>query len=186
MLTTGQLRILTRDFIRKITRPTIVQDADIRYLKSGNGVFPKKYVWFGESNNLQFKESPFLPDDIFILFDVLQLPNKAAELVNDKIQSSLPLQVIINIYGEACEDELQYLRATLHRYDVKLWLQKNKLTLEWVPEDFQILDGRENATWWKRRRIELKLIAQQEVEYYGDDDTYDDIESIKRNTTIRR
>lgn len=184
MITTGQLRVFAKDFIRKITRPDIVQTDDIRYIKSGNGVFPRKMIWFGTAPNREFKESPFLPNDTFVLFDVLQDINRATEVVNDKIKSHLAFKIIINIYGEGCEDEVQYLLASLHKYEIKYWLQKNKITLTWVPEEFQILDGRENATWWKRRRIELLLNTQQEVDYYGEDKTVDDIERIPKNVVI--
>lgn len=187
MITTGQLRIFVKDFIRKITRPDIVQADDIRYIKSGNGVFPRKMVWYGTAPNLTFKETPFLPNDTFVLFDALQDVNKATEVLDTKIKSHLPFKIIINIYGENCEDEAQYLIASLHKYDVIFWLQKNKMSLVWVPEESTVLDGRENATWWKRRRIELKMNTQQEIDYYSTEDTaVDDINLIVRNVRVSR
>lgn len=184
MITTGQLRILAVDIIRKITRTDIIQDSDIRYLKTGNGIFPRKMIWYGTEEDLQFKESPYLPSDTFILFDILQEKNIGAEPVGEKIQSLLPFKLIVNIYGEACEDEVQYMLARIHRFDVKAWLQQNKVSLKYEPTEFIVLDGRENATWWKRRRLEIFFNTQQEIEYYDDDNTIDDINSIKRNVRI--
>ena len=184
MITTGQLRIFAKDFIRKISRPDIVQDDDIRYLKSGNGVFPRKFVWYGEVDNRTFKETPYLPDDTFILFDVLEEKTKANEVIGGKIYSQLPFKMIINVYGNNCEDEVQYMLAAIHRYDVKYWMQRNGITMTRETEDFQVLDGRENATWWKRRRFEIMFNTQQQIDYYIDDDKIDDIERIPKNVVI--
>lgn len=165
MITTGQLRILAKDFIRKITRPKIISSDDIRWLKSGNGVFPRKMIWAGVVGNSEFKETPYTPEDTFILFDILQEKNIATERVGDRVKSQLPFKLIINIYGRAAEDEVQHLMAHLHEYSVRLWLSSNKVSLVWEPEEFQVLDGRENASWWIRRRIELNLNTEQDIEY---------------------
>jgi len=178
MITTGQLRIFATDFIKKLVRSDVVNSDDIRWLKSGNGVFPRKYVWAGEVNNSEFKETPYSPEDTFILFDILQGKNQAAERIGDIVYSQLPFTIIINVYGKAAEDELQHMLHSIHTYGVKLWLQSKKVSLVWEPEDFQILDGRENASWWIRRRFELKLNTQQEIEYVSGLDNGEDIDNI--------
>ena len=139
MITTGQLRIFATDFIKKLVRSDVVNSDDIRWLKSGNGVFPRKYVWAGEVNNSEFKETPYSPEDTFILFDILQGKNQAAERIGDIVYSQLPFTIIINVYGKAAEDELQHMLHSIHTYGVKLWLQSKKVSLVWEPEDFQIL-----------------------------------------------
>ena len=184
MVSTGQLRILAKDFIRKITRQDIVQSDDIRFLKSGNGVFPRKLVWAGIVGNSEFKETPYTPEDTFILFDIIQEKNIASERIGDRVKSMLPFRIIVNVYGKGCEDEVQYMLASLHTYGTRLWLSQNNTALTWEPEEFQVLDGRENASWWLRRRLELRLNTQQDIEYNPGLDSGEDIDRITRNIDI--
>lgn len=163
MRTTGEIRILARNFIRTITDSKIIQDDDIRYLKSQNGVFPLKMVWSGGSPGQgDFKETPYVPNDTFILFDVVNGKNTVQETIANKTTSRLPIKLIVNIYGEHAEDVVQYMLSRLFQYDVKAWLVAHKFSLTHEPEEVAILDGRENAQWWKRRRIEFDLNIHQE------------------------
>ena len=184
MITTGQLRIFAKEFIRQLTRDKVVQSEDIRWLKSGNGVFPRKYVWEGEKGRSNFTETPYVADDTFILFDIIQDKNQAAERIGDIVYSMLPFTIIVNVYGSASPDEVQYMLHKLHTYATRLWLQSQKISLTWEPEDFQTLDGRENASWWIRRRFEVKLNAQQEIKYESGIEGGDEIENITHYTNF--
>ncbi len=181
MITTGQLRIFAKDFIGKLVDTDVVELDDIRWLKSGNGIFPRKMIWAGEVGNSEFKEETYSPNDTFILFDILQNKNIASERIGEIVYSHLPFTLIINVYGNASEDQVQHMLASLHTYGTRLWLQGQKITLKWVPEDIQVLDGRENASWWIRRRFELHLNTQQEIEYESGIEGGDDINLIARH-----
>lgn len=181
MITTGQLRVFAKDFIGKLVDTDVVNLDDIRWLKSGNGIFPRKMIWAGAVGASEFKETPYSPNDTFILFDILQDNNIASERIGDRVYSHLPFTMIINIYGSASEDQVQYMLASLHTYGTKLWLTSQKISLTWVPDDIQILDGRENASWWIRRRFELKLNTQQDIEYNSGLENGDEIDQVVRN-----
>lgn len=185
MVTTGKLRVFAVDFIKKVTRPSVVQRDSIRWIKDKNGQFPMKFIWNGVPGmeGSTFKEAPFAPSDTFILFDVIEEKNIASEKIKDAIVSQLPFKVIINIYGDNAPDELQYLLSNLYKYEVRYWLQGLKISLTSEPSDIVILDGRENASWWIRRRIELNFNAQQTIKWVDDVDT-SPIEEIK--STIER
>jgi hypothetical protein len=182
MITTGQLRIFAKEFIGKLTRSDIVNPDDIRWLKSGNGIFPRKLVYADAVNKTgEFKETPYSPDDTFILFDIIQDKNQAAERIGDIVYSQLPFHITVNVYGKGAEDEVQHMIHTLHTYGLRLWLSSKKVALVWEPDEIIPLDGRENASWWIRRRIELKLNTQQEIDYESGLDNGEDIDIITRN-----
>jgi hypothetical protein len=186
MVTTGQLRILVKDFLGQITNSEIISSDDIRWLKSGNGIFPRKLIWAGVIGNSEFKETPYTPEDTFILFDILQEKNIATERIGDRVISMLPFKLVVNVYGKNAEDQVQYMLGSLHTYYTRLWLTSNKISLKWEPDEFQILDGRENASWWIRRRFELFFNTEQNLEYVSGFSDGDEINSVDYNRIIIR
>lgn len=182
MRTSGEIRIFAKKFIEQITRKEIVQREDIRWIKDRNGQFPLKFVWDGLPGdvNSTFKETPFSPNDTFVLFDVIEEKNMASEVIGSGVRSTLPFRIVINIYGNDSPNEVQYLLASLHKFVVRNWLAANKAMITEEPTNFDILDGRENAQWWIRRRVEIRMNMVQEITWEEESDVLP-IEKLENN-----
>lgn len=179
MITSGELAIICREFIHMITRKDKIQLDDIRYFKSGTGTFPHKLTnYTDESGITRRKTTPYLNTDEFILFDVLMLKNIAGEFINDNYVSHLPFTLIINLYGDDVQNELQYMMSKLTRFKTKEFLRKNKISIKEEPKEWEVLDGKENGSWWIRRRVEINFNAHQVIENDDNDSLYefDDIQ----------
>lgn len=166
MVTTSQLKIICRQFINNITRSNKVQLNDIRSIKYDTGVMPRKLVSYVDPNDglTKQKETPYLNDDEFIIFDLLVRGNKVSEYVGDQFRSHMPFTLIINIYGDEAADELEYMMAMLTSFSSKQYLYANGISIQKEPDDFQILDGKENGIWWIRRRIEIEMNVEQVID----------------------
>lgn len=183
MITISQLKTISRQFIYNITRHDKIELNDIRSIKFETGTMPRKLVtYIDPSDGLpKQKESPYLNDDEFILFDVIIKGNKVSEFVGDDYKSLMPFSLIINIYGDEAADELEYMMAHLTSYRSKNFLYSNGISIEREPEEFQVLDGKENGVWWIRRRIELDMNTEQTITL-DSYDTSDEFDSVTANT----
>lgn len=182
MKTSGDIRIFANTFIGKLVRPDKISREDIRWVKDKNGQFPLKFVWDGKpgAQGSTYKEIPYLLDETFIVFDVIEEKNIASERIGNKITSKLPFRIIINVYGADSPAEIQYMMAKLHTFGIRSWLWANKAVIDSEPSDIIILDGRENAQFWIRRRIEIPMSMVQEFEWEEDELDYE-INSIALN-----
>lgn len=187
MLSAGDLRVFAKDFIRKTTRIKKVDAEDIRFLKSGNGIFPRKHVWADSTTHTgEFKELPYSAQDTFILFDVLEDKNSCSEIIDNRVKSMLSFRIIVNIYGNDCQSEAQFMIASLHQYALRLWLAGNKIALVKEPDEIQNADGRENASWWFRRRLEFVFNGEQSTDYDENLGSDEVIEGIGFNMEVER
>lgn len=207
MITDGDLRILSRTLIRLLTRRNKVQLDDIRYAKNNEGMFPRKIVRtdkdgkvyrespsqlfadlyeldaINKSNTVELKETPYQRTDLFIIFDNQTMPNIISEVIDGELNTVMPFNLIINIYGDESADELQYMLSKMYNYKVTDWLRINKMSILREPNEWQILDGRENNIWWKRRRVVFELNIHQRFDTEEDDKELD-IENIVSNLEV--
>lgn len=185
MITIGQLRTVSRLFLNLITRDTKIKLDDIRFLKFGTGVMPQKLIKSTDpvTNITTTKEVPYLNDDEFIIFDVIVKNNIASEVVNDQFKSHMPFTLIVNIYGDEASDELQYMMSRISNFSVRHYLTKSGFSIEKEPDDFQVLDGKENGIWWVRRRIEINLNTEQSIDISSTDGTYE-FDTVEHDTKI--
>src|SRR5690606_38703844 len=161
-ITTGQLRIQIKELI-KIISPNYIGNNDIRYLKNEEGTFPRKIV-VSPTNMNDVKEVPYTPQDTFILFDLIVEPFIDPEIINNRYKALLPFRVPINIYGNNSDNVIQEMIIKLRSAEFRNQLRMRKLSLQYEPTDYTVLDGRENNNWWIRRRIELRFNIQQEYD----------------------
>ena len=70
--------------------------------------------------------------------------------------------------------------SRLTTYRVKHFLYSNGISIEEEPDEFQVLDGKENGIWWIRRRIEIKLNTEQVIDL-NSEDLYDEFDSAEGN-----
>jgi len=166
MITISELKITTRQFINMITRNTKIELDDIRTLKYETGVMPRKLVSYVDPNDnlTKQKETPYLNDDEFVIFDVIVKPTKAGEVVGDQYKSHMPFVLIVNIYGDEASDEVQYMMSRISTYAVRHFLIMNGISIEKEPNDWQVLDGKENGLWWVRRRVEILMNTEQSID----------------------
>lgn len=170
MTTIGELRIACRELLYRLVRQDKIQLNDIRYIKHDTGTMPRKLTnYVGDDGLTKLKETPYLVTDEFIVFDVLISKNIAGELINNNYVSHMPFTLVVNIYGDEVQDELQYMLAKMSSFIVRDWLRKKKISLKSEPTSWDELDGKENGTWWKRRRFVLEMNTQQSIEYSQDD-----------------
>lgn len=200
MITDGQLRIISRIFLSLITRNNKLNIDDIRYLKSGQGVFPTKTQRYDSSSSIikpiidydkdfveeytslvektvQIKEIPYTAEDLFIIFQIQTKSNESVEYRDDTIASLLPFDIIVNIYGNESPDELQYMLMRIHSDDVRSWLTDRNISIMSDPTDIVELDQIENQSWWIRRRFVLPMNIQQTL--LVKDDSSFEIKDIK-------
>lgn len=179
MKTIGQLKTTCREFIYRITRHDKIELNDIRSIKYETGTMPRKLVSYVDPIDgvTKQKESPYLNDDEFIIFDVIIRANKVSEYIGDQYRSLMPFTLIINIYGDEAADELEYMMANLTTFRTKTFLYNNGISIEKEPDEFQPLDGKENGIWWIRRRIEIELNTEQVIEL-SENDLYDEFDTI--------
>lgn len=184
MITDGQLRIIARIFLDMLTRKDKLSIDDIRYLKSGQGVFPTKTVRYDNTSTVykpiidydkeftdeydkivekteRIREIPYSAEDLFIIFQIQTKSNEAVEYRNDTIASLLPFDIIVNIYGNESPDELQYMLMRIHSDDVRSWLVDRNISIMSDPTDIAELDQIENQSWWIRRRFVLPMNMEQ-------------------------
>jgi len=181
MITISQLKTITRQLIYKITRNNKIELNDIRSIKFDTGVMPRKLISYIDVDGLtKQKESPYLNDDEFIIFDVIIRANKVSEYINNEYRSHMPFTLIINIYGDESPDEVEYMMSRLTSFQVKNYLYSNGISIEKEPEEFQILDGKENGIWWIRRRIEIQMNTEQVIDL-SDLELYDEFDSVEGN-----
>ena len=166
MITIGELKILSRTFLNMITRDDKIELNDIRTIKYETGVMPRKLVSYVDDNDglTKQKETPYLVTDEFVLFDVIVKPLIASEVVGDDFKSHMPFTIVVNLYGDEVSDELQYMMAKISTFTVRHFLSTSGLSIEKEPNDWQVLDGKENGLWWIRRRIEILMNAEQTID----------------------
>lgn len=182
MITISQLKTISRQLIYRLTRHEKIELNDIRNIKYDTGVMPRKLVSYIDPNDglTKQKETPYLNTDEFIIFDVLIKANKVSEYVGTQYKSHMPFTLIINIYGDEAADELEYMMSLLTSFGVKSYLYENSISIKEEPEEFQILDGKENGIWWIRRRIEIELNTEQVIDM-NTTDLYDEFDSVVTN-----
>jgi len=166
MITISDLKITTRQFINMITRDAKIELNDIRTLKYETGVMPRKLVSYVDPNDslTKQKETPYLNDDEFVIFDVIVKPTKAGEVIGDEYKSHMPFVLIVNIYGDEASDEVQYMMSRISTFTVRNFLTLNGISIEKEPNDWQVLDGKENGLWWVRRRVEILMNTEQSID----------------------
>ena len=166
MITISDLKITSRLFLNLITRDTKIELDDIRTLKYETGVMPRKLVSYVDPDDglTKQKETPYLNDDEFVIFDVIVKPTIAAEVEGETYTSHMPFIIIVNIYGDEASDEIQYMLSKISTYTVRQFLLTNGMSIQKEPNDWQILDGKENGLWWVRRRVEILMNAEQSID----------------------
>jgi len=166
MITISDLKITSRLFLNLITRDTKIELNDIRTLKYETGVMPRKLVSYVDPDDglTKQKETPYLNDDEFVIFDVIVKPTIAAEVEGETYTSHMPFIIIVNIYGDEASDEIQYMLSKISTYTVRQFLLTNGMSIQKEPNDWQILDGKENGLWWVRRRVEILMNAEQSID----------------------
>jgi len=171
MVTISQLKIICRQLIYDLTRHDKVELNDIRTIKYETGVMPRKLVSYIDPIDglAKQKEIPYLNDDEFVIFDVLIKANKVSEFVNGQFKSHMPFTLIVNIYGDEAANELEYIMSRLTSFKIKNFLYANGISIEKEPDEFQVLDGKENGLWWIRRRIEIHLNTEQVIDLESED-----------------
>lgn len=185
MITTSQLKIIGRQFIHLITRDSKIELDDIRSIKYNTGVMPKKLISYVDPNDglTKRKETPYLNDDEFVIFDLIVDANKASEYIGTEYKSLMPFTLIVNIYGDEAHDELQYMMAKLTSYRAKQFLYSNGISIVKEPTEWQVLDGKENGTWWIRRRIEIEFNTEQTIDLLQTD-LYDEFDYLDEENII--
>lgn len=180
MITISQLKTICRQYIYKIVRHDKIELNDIRNIKFETGTMPRKLVSYIDPNDglTKQKETPYLNNDEFILFDVLIRANKVSEYVGDHYRSLMPFTLVVNIYGDESPDELEYMMAHATTYSSKMFLYNNNISIEKEPDEFQILDGKENGIWWVRRRIEFNFNTEQDIKMLGEE-LYNEFDSVE-------
>jgi len=175
MITISDLKITSRQFINLITRNAKIELNDIRTLKYETGVMPRKLVSYVDPNDnlTKQKETPYLNDDEFVIFDVIVEPTISGEVItiDDKetYKSHMPFTLIINIYGDEASDELQYMMSRISTFSARHFLLANGISIAKEPNDWQVLDGKENGLWWIRRRVEIHMNAEQTIDISDDE-----------------
>lgn len=183
MITISQLKTIARQLIYNVTRHDKVELNDIRTIKYETGTMPRKLVSYVDPNDglTKQKETPYLNDDEFILFDVVIKANKVSEYIGDQFRSLMPFTLIINIYGDESADELEFMMANLTTFSTKTFLYANGISIEKEPDEFQVLDGKENGIWWIRRRIEIEMNTEQVIDL-NPVDLYTEFDSADHTT----
>ncbi len=179
MVKISQLRSVCRQFLYNITRHDKISLNDIRLIKYGTGVMPRKLIAL-DTDSSKFKEVPYLNDDEFIVFDIIVNANTVSEYVGDQFRSLMPFTLVVNIYGDESSDELQYMMSRLTSFQAKNFLYSNGISIEKEPDEIQILDGKENGIWWVRRRVEIRLNTEQVINL-TDIDMYHEFDTIEEN-----
>lgn len=184
MVTVSQLKAISRQLIYLLTRHDKIELNDIRTIKYETGTMPRKLVSYVDPNDglTKQKETPYLNDDEFIIFDILVRAHIVSEYVGDQYRSMMPFTLIINIYGDEASDELQYMTSLLTTFQIKNYLYANGISLVKEPDEFQVLDGKENGTWWIRRRIELEFNTEQVIDLLHTD-LYSEFDTAQGNVT---
>ena len=185
MKTIGDVRIQSRQLIHKLVRSNKVELDDIRYIKYGTGSFPDKITTYTDpaDGKEKTKRTPYQKDDIFIIFDVRFLPGIGGEVIGNSYRSHLPIELIINIYGDEAEDEVQYMIAQMSTFRFRNWLRKQGFSIKSEP-NFEALDGRENMEWWIRRRAVFELNTEQIITYSDNDGLFGEFDEATTNVDV--
>jgi hypothetical protein len=166
MITITELKVISREFLRMITRQNKLQLNDIRSIKYETGTMPRKLVSYIDPNDglTKQKETPYVNDDEFIIFDVIVKSNIASEVIDNTFKSHMAFLLAVNIYGDEASDEIQFMLSKISTYKVRKFLLDNKISIKEEPKDFEILDGKENGYWWIRRRFEINFNVEQSIQ----------------------
>jgi hypothetical protein len=166
MITITELKVISREFLRMITRQNKLQLNDIRSIKYETGTMPRKLVSYIDPNDglTKQKETPYVNDDEFIIFDVIVKSNIASEVIDNTFKSHMTFLLAVNIYGDEASDEIQFMLSKISTYKVRKFLLDNKISIKEEPKDFEILDGKENGYWWIRRRFEINFNVEQSIQ----------------------
>jgi len=182
MVTISQLKVLSKELIYMITRSNKIERNDIRLIKYETGTFPRKLIDYIDPNDglTKYKETPYVNSDEFVIFDVIIDANLVSEIVNEQFKAHMPFSLIINIYGDEATDELAHMMAKLSTFTVRNYLYQNGVSLKEEPTEFQVLDGKENGTWWIRRRIEIKMNTEQTIDLFPEE-LYEEFDTVEEN-----
>jgi hypothetical protein len=166
MITITELKVISRQFLHMISRQNKLQLNDIRSIKYDTGTFPRKIVSYVDPNDglTKQKETPYVNDDEFIIFDVIVKSNIASEVINDTFKAHMPFLLVVNIYGDEASDEIQFMMSKISTYTVRRFLNDYGVSIKEEPKDFEVLDGKENGTWVVRRRFEVNFNIEQSIQ----------------------